>query len=272
MRPFLIIFAVLMSQPTLRLIAQDIAKHTAAFNAHLTPAEDDTAFISSVTKPVATISKPAVTNYSRKIADIRERFIVFSPLSDHQVYRITIAADVPDDKRPEKVFVKKEPGHVFIILEQLDTISGMSRSQVWGFYPIRPVSSLFFRTVQCELHDNGGRRYDASITKQLTEREFEAVKNKAIELSKKKYNLNKYNCYDYAVEVFNSIPEIEKLPLKHIKFPFVFGRGGSPCGLYRDLQQLKINSAAWGSSIKVGSFKAPASYRSDNIVQTTSHQ
>jgi hypothetical protein len=196
------------------------------------------------------------------IRDLAERFVLFQPLREHEVYSITIAADIPDNKRPGKVYYKKEPGHVFIILEQRDTTTSESVAQVWGFYPVRPVSSVFLRTVRCQLNDNGKRTYDARITKRLTAEEFEAVKQQAAALAKKKYNLNKYNCYDYAVELFNSIPGIEKLPVTHVKFPFIFGRGGSPCGLYRDLQKLKTGNSGWAPAIEFGSFSAPASTRS----------
>jgi len=86
--------------------------------------------------------------WAKKIANLPERFAVFTPLATHEVYSLTIAADVPDNARPHKVYVKKQPGHVFIILEQKDTMNGTSREQVWGFYPVRPVSSVFLRNVR----------------------------------------------------------------------------------------------------------------------------
>jgi hypothetical protein len=205
-------------------------------------------------------SKPPAAG-TKVIRDLAERFAWFHEPARHEVYSITIAADIPDDKRPGKVYYKKEPGHVFIILEQKDTISGHSKAQVWGFYPVRPVSSVFLRTVHCELNDNGKRKYDVRITRRLSADEFEVIKKQAIALAKKKYNLNKYNCYDYAIELFNSIPGVEKLPVTHVKFPFIFGRGGSPCGLYKDLQKLKTGNSGWAPAIEFGSFRAPVSYR-----------
>jgi hypothetical protein len=196
---------------------------------------------------------------NRKIERLSDRFLQFTPLATNEIYRISIAADVPDDLRPHKVYVKKEPGHVFLILEQIDTLSGEGRSMVWGFYPERPVSSVFLRNVRCEFNDNSGRTYDVSVTRQLTDSAFKIVREKAISLGTRKYSLNKYNCYDYAVEVFNSIPGLAKIPVTHVKFPFIFGRGGSPCGLYADLKALKDSAISWADDIVFGSFTAPIS-------------
>jgi hypothetical protein len=190
-------------------------------------------------------------------AGLFKRFEVFDISAPHQTYQITIAADVPDHKRPMKVYYKNETGHVFVILEQKDTLTQKAVAQVFGFYPVRPVSSLFLRTVKCKILNNGGRVYDAAVTQRLTKEQFEAVRQKAVELSYKKYNLNKYNCYDYALGVFNSIPGADTLPLLKVKFPFVFGKGGSPCGLYKQLFELKETDNR--IKISIGMLRAPLS-------------
>jgi hypothetical protein len=181
---------------------------------------------------------------SKIIGSLQQRFQIFTGLAENEVYQITIAADVPDNRRPGKPYYKKEPGHVFVILEQQDTVTKKSIAQTWGFYPEHPISSLFVRTLKCKIVDNSNRQYDAAITQILSKEQFELVKYKAVELTSKKYNLNKYNCYDYAVELFNAIPGVDDLPLIKMKFPFIFGRGGSPCGLYKQIKALRsLNSS-----------------------------
>jgi hypothetical protein len=238
---------------------QDVAKH-----AVLPATQPDL----SIGVPVVNENKPPVAATSRKIDNLAERFSVFHTLKPGEVYSITIAADVPDNDRPHKVYIKREPGHVFVILEQKDTTKGTTVAQVWGFYPVRPVSSILFKNVRCELNDNGKRRYDASITRRLTKAEFDTIRTKAVELAKKKYNINKYNCYDYAIELFNAIPGVEKLPVTHVKFPFIFGRGGSPCGLYRDLKRLKTTNSTLAPFIRMENGRAPVS----SITLTTINQ
>ena len=189
-------------------------------------------------------------------------FECFSPLEEHAVYSISICADIPDDNDPDRVYYKKEPGHVFLILQKSDSLSDNKIiTVVFGFYPRRPVSSVVFKSVRCDILDNSKRRYNAGLTRQISVAEFRIVLRKAENLAKKKYNLNRYNCYDYAVDVFNALPGIEKLPLTHVRFPFIFGRGGSPCGLYRDLEKLKTRGSVWAPAIQFGDLRAPASYR-----------
>lgn len=206
-------------------------------------------------------------NYSSKTSlkiKSRKEYIlavldVFGTQAPNEIYQLTIAADVPDNKRPSKVFYKKEPGHVFLILEKRDTVTNQSVAKVWGFYPVRPVSCLLFRKAKSVLTDNGNREYDASITKRLSVAEFNLVKLKAAEFAEKKYHINKYNCYDYAVEIFNAVAGAERLPVTHIKFPLIFGRGGSPCSLYADLVKIKDSNSGSASTICIGNFKAPKS-------------
>jgi hypothetical protein len=215
------------------------------------PVQNDSVPLASPQQSTA-VAKPS----TKKIASLPERFAVFTPLAEHEIYSLTIAADVPDNARPHKVYVNKEPGHVFVILEQKDTLAGTARAQVWGFYPVRPISSVFMRNVRCQLNDNGGRIYDAAITIQLDASQFEMLKEKAQELAKKRYNLNKFNCYDYAIELFNSVSVDAPLPVTHVKFPFIVGRGGSPCGLYSDLKKLQ---AGGRTGIHIGAGIAPLS-------------
>ena len=187
-------------------------------------------------------------------------FECFGSLEEHAAYSISICADIPDDNDPDRVYYKKEPGHVFLILQKTDSLN-KTMYQVFGFYPRRPVSSIVFKTVRCDILDNSKRRYNVRLTKQICAAEFGIILNKAADLAKKRYNLNRYNCYDYAVEVFNSLPGIEKLPATHVRFPFIFGKGGSPCSLYRDLEKLKARGSVWAEAIQFGDLTAPASYR-----------
>ena len=169
-----------------------------------------------------------------------------------------MCAEIPDNQDPRRIHVKKEPGHVFLILSKTDTVSGSKPVyRVFGFYPRRPASSILFKNVNCLILDNGDREYNAFLHKELTAGEFSRILDAAIVFSRRKYNLNKYNCYDYALDVFNSLPGIEKLPVTHVKFPFILGHGSSPCGLYLDLRKLKENCSAWVPNIEFGIFQSP---------------
>lgn len=186
------------------------------------------------------------------------RFECFRSAGTAIHYTITLCGDIPDNLHPERVSIKKEPGHVFLILAKQD--SGRAPvCQVFGFYPRRPASSLIFKNVHCVILDNGEREYNVSVCRELTATEFEAAMDAALRLSAKRYNINKYNCYDYALGVFNSLPGIEPIPVSHVKFPFIFGSGGSPCALYRDLKRLSDSGSTWAPYIRFGIFRSPAS-------------
>ncbi len=181
----------------------------------------------------------------------------FSRLEDEASYSITLCADLPDNDNPLRVHVKSETGHVFIILSkwnEKDTIYS-----VFGFYPRRPASSLIFKNVRSEILNNGNREYNASLTKRLDKDTFRLVMKMAVELAKKKYNINKYNCYDYAIGIFNSVAGENRIPIHHIRFPFIFGKGGSPCSLYADLKEMLDSRSEWAPSIQFGLYRAPGS-------------
>lgn len=227
------------------------------------PQEIETSQMAAVTEASNGITNETKTTIKNtKAENILKTLDVFGDLSVNEIYQITIAADVPDNKRPAKVFYKKEPGHVFIILEKKDTITNQSIAKVWGFYPVRPVSTIFFKKTKSVLTDNSKREYNAAITKNISKEDLNTVIIKAAALAEKKYHINQYNCYDYAIEIFNSLPDIEMLPVTHVKFPFIFGKGGSPCGLYADLIKLKSTHSVWASTIRIGNFTAPKNFLS----------
>lgn len=196
---------------------------------------------------VSTLTQPASAHVINEYVHL--------PVPD-TIYRMILCADVPDNNNPAKVYYKGEPGHVFIVLESIDSISAYRQSFVWGFYPKKPVSCILFRKTKSLLVNNSNREYDASVSRNLTKDQFTFIMLKAVELAKRKYDINKYNCYNYAIEVFNSLPG-EMLPVSRIKFPFLLGRGGSPCGLYRDLREIKSGVSPLAACIKMEAGKAP---------------
>ena len=201
-------------------------------------------------------------NKNHKSLSIQQLLQVFYPLGSAE-YSVTVCADLPVNNNPRCVYKKGEPGHVFLILSKRNPLTAEVITRSFGFYP-RVAVTFLVKKVRSKILDNSNRQYDASVEKKLTADEFALILQKCKELSKKKYNLKKYNCYEYVLEVFNSLPGIEKLPVTKVKFPFIFGRGGSPCGLYRDLKKLSANDSAWMPFIKFGLFKSPYSDLHEN--------
>jgi hypothetical protein len=101
---------------------------------------------------------------------------------------------------------------------------------------------------------NQKREYNASLTVSLSAAQAAVVEQNALLLSVKKYHLNKYNCYDYAIDLYNTVEGAEQLQNEKVKFPFVFGKGGSPCGLYRQLQEIKNSGRDYAAFVSFGLF------------------
>ena len=201
-------------------------------------------------------------NKNHKSLSIQQLLQVFYPVGSAE-YSVTVCADLPVDNNPKCVYKKGETGHVFLILSKKNPLTAEVITRSFGFYP-RVAVTFLVKKVRSKILDNSNREYDASLEKKLTAYEFAILLEKCKELSKKKYNLKKYNCYEYVLEIFNSLPDIEKLPVTKVKFPFIFGRGGSPCGLYSDLKKLLVSGSAWASFIKFGLFKSPYSDSLEN--------
>ena len=201
---------------------------------------------------------PAETIAARKI-DLPKELNVFSDPPDSSTYFVSLCADIPDNKRPEKVIYRGETGHVFLILQMVspkqDTVS-----KVFGFYPRSgSMPTVFTRNVKSCIRDNSARVLDVMITNPVTEGQFKAVLYEAISRSGRRYRMNRFNCYDYAVQVFNSVVGTDTIVRQYSKFPFLFGSGGSPCSLYASLRVLKSSSSFWSDRISFETISAPVS-------------
>ena len=190
--------------------------------------------------------------------DIREHLKVFMDSAEGAIYRISICADVPNNKKPLQVAYHQETGHVFLVLQKISAAND-TVSRVFGFYPKRGLQTLLFKKTHSRIKDNSLREHDAVISKELSAKQFDTVLSKAITYAGRKYHMNRYNCYDYALAIFNCAAGEVSLPVNHIRFPFIFGRGGSPCSVYKDLQKLLLSGPVWKPHIMFGELIAPVS-------------
>lgn len=193
-------------------------------------------------------------NY-KKQQELISRFSRFGNLSTGDSYSVALCADVPDNHRPYKPYYKSACGHVFITLTKISA-SNDTINASFGFYPLHADFSIFNFKVKSKIGDNNEREFDVKIEKKLTALEFTTVLETAVRSCIRKYHLKKYNCYDYGLEVFNTVMK-EKLLTHHIRLPLWIGRGGSPCGLYKDLEKMKQDNKPNEAMIRFGSFKSP---------------
>ncbi len=198
-------------------------------------------------------------SYPRNRTDLNQLRVSFERFTNSDtssIFEIKLCADVPYDKNPSKVVHKKEPGHVFLIFSQ-SVSHNANVSRVFGYYPVRPATVIFGKNVKSQIRDNSGRVYDAEIAIRVSADLFFALLDSSLTLAVRKYNLNKFNCYDYGIGIFNQAAGIQVVPIQYVKFPFIWGRGGSPSGLYAQLKLLQERDSVWRPHIRFGRLKAP---------------
>ena len=209
-------------------------------------------------------AQPTKTKKSKpllpKVIRLEDQLPYFDKKFDSASYRISLCADMPYDKNPLQVTYGQEPGHVFLILQKINLDSiGDTINLVFGFYPSRGIPLIFKRKMKSRIKDNSSRYFDVMITRTVSENDFNNFLHTSLSLSRQYYHLNKYNCYDYGVELFNTLVTHDKVPVERIKYPFPFGYGGSPVCIYTYVSSLGSSSKEWDYSIKIGGLIAPKS-------------
>jgi hypothetical protein len=187
------------------------------------------------------------------------------------VYTIKLNVDVANNNKPEKWFkVGSGVGHVFL------TITKMNEEQIvtqtFGFYrkgAINPMSP--FSTSEGQIINNGNREINASIQMNISQAQFETVKQKARDLQGNDYNIGSYNCANFALEVFNSVRAnpITTDPL-HVVIPNLLNFQGideyiqnSPQKLFTELKEMKEAGGPEASKIRIDQTHGTRSRLSD---------
>ncbi|MGN6490986.1 MAG: hypothetical protein ACTHLE_03240 [Agriterribacter sp.] len=178
-------------------------------------------------------------------------------------YSITIYADIPVNSDAGTIAIGGQPGHTFITLTK--TNGSTTVSQTFGFYPQQGYKSIFDSPTSSKMNDNKGHEYNASLTMpNISEASFNAAKNTALTKAASQYDLNDYNCTDYALDVINAA-RTNKLVVTDwlvegpagsppYYYPSItFNYGTVPNGLYKLLNQMKINAIEY-ENIKIGTF------------------
>lgn len=185
--------------------------------------------------------------------DLESRLACFNqvPSNSSTVYKMTISSELASKNVPTAVIgPKNSVGHAFLTLEKTNGTNVQRLS--FGFYP----EADFLLTKQPvdnsigEESSNIDRRSDISYSVTLNEASFLDVAEQAITSSENKYDLNDYNCTDYAIEVFNSgRPSNEQLVVPNSANPYA--PYTTPSGLYLKLNSMKAAGTTGISNISV---------------------
>lgn len=208
---------------------------------------------------------PPYTIESDQAIDLTKLLNCFNSVnSSGASYEIKLCTDLPVNYQPTALTTLLfTPGHAFITLTK--TNGNQSVSQSFGFYPLESKTSIFNDPVPSKMVYDKNHEYNASIKFSLNPMQFDAAINKAKYLATNLYDLNDFNCTNYALDVFNeaidpnvglAVPDWIGPP--HIAQPGQpdINYGTTPNGLYKLLQQLSTNSV-YSSKINIGTFDSP---------------
>jgi hypothetical protein len=163
-------------------------------------------------------------------------------------YKISIFTDIPVNGSPYKLFnfSTGSCGHTFLQLTKSG--SGQTMQQSIGFYPQSGWKSIEASApVASKLVDNAGHEYNGSLTISLDSAHFQTAINKMLYLGKLKYDIDNFNCTDYALEVFNvAAPIYLDIPQYHIPGGMLGELSNTPQGLYNKLFSLYEESGPGG--------------------------
>lgn len=171
---------------------------------------------------------------------------------------IEIFSDIPVDSDPTKLFDWKteSPGHAFLQLSKGNGANSVIQNI--GFYPTTNWKSILTTApIDGKIVDNGGHELNASFKMNVSAANFKSILTHILYLSRFiKYDIDDYNCTDFALDVFNYVRtdklEIPKYDLPNGESPY---GSSTPQGLYQKLQQMKNASHPEAGNITIGIYK-----------------
>ncbi len=157
---------------------------------------------------------------------------------------IEIFTDIPVNGDPSKFFdwSNGSPGHTFIQLRKQN--GGQSVSQNIGFYPKTGwKTTISPAPIDGKWVDNQGHEFNASYKVNLTAEQVQNAVIRILYLSHFiKYDIDEYNCTDWALDVFNETVNVQQhLNIERYDIPGGEAAGGTstPNGLYNKLTEMK---------------------------------
>jgi len=145
--------------------------------------------------------------YSIPTVDVRKLFNCFDMVPDEGAkYSIQLCVDLPVNSMPNMSMNFSggvNAGHAFLVVTKDG--SGSSITQAFGFYPeTAPSAWNPFLSIPSIIKDNGDKEINGSISMSLNSDQFNSIKSAAIDFCNRPYTLDKSNCTDYALSVFNA--------------------------------------------------------------------
>lgn len=192
--------------------------------------------------------------------DIQQYIKCFGSISDAgSTCYIEISTDIPVDNNPNSFFnvSTMSPGHTFITISKSNGTQHVTQNI--GFYPKSGYKSMTYAPTAGKLVDNAKHEFNASLFMSLTPAQLSTILLRMQQLSNLNYDVDQYNCTDWALDIFNSvrIPKLE-IPLYGIPDSPMTQGSRTPQGLYNKLQQMVNNNDPEKKNITIGIIKGYA--------------
>ncbi|WP_018615956.1 hypothetical protein [Segetibacter koreensis] len=176
--------------------------------------------------------------------DVSKYLKCFSNIPDYgATCSIAILVDIPVDDNPNSIFDFKQgaTGHTFLQITK--TNGGQTVTQNIGFYPVTTWKMLFTEPVKGKFVDNSEHEFNASFKMDITPLQLNNTLNHIIQLSTVNYDIDDYNCTDYALDIFNYSRIGNPLQIKKNQIPGGRSINGSstPGALYNTLNVMKLS-------------------------------
>ncbi|MEP6466868.1 MAG: hypothetical protein ABJB05_11220 [Parafilimonas sp.] len=180
-------------------------------------------------------------NADQPTIDILKYINCFSLISDNgATFKITICSDIPVNSDPNQLFDFSTGacGHTFLQLTKSDGHTIIQQNI--GFYPESGWKSIEANSpVTSKLVDNAGHEFNASLSVNVDAAHFQTALNEIQYYGKLKYDIDNFNCTDFALNVFNaSAPLYLDIPQYHIPGGMYGELSNTPQGLYNELKTL----------------------------------
>jgi len=188
--------------------------------------------------------------------DLEDEFECFSSISNNNAnYKVTMHVHLPNPSNPQMVVYGANAGHVYLELSKEN--GSMSQKKSFGFYPessIKSISHLPVNSVILDEYLQPGRYSQISYEMVVSASEFNIVQQASILYSQQQYDLNNYNCADYAIDVMNSIRQSSPFNV-----PNSYTLSTTPSGTYNYLYSLR----EWGDTNVLLAHRTPYSSKCD---------
>lgn len=163
-------------------------------------------------------------------------------------YKVELCSDIPVDDHPEWNVLGNKPGHAFLQVTKTNGLYSATRS--FGFYPKDLNLNTITNSIESTILEDNYHEYNAKISMELSETQYNNLMNYSINLSntKSQYNIFNYNCVNFALDCFNSVrPSGTK-----ISAPLVGNEIGigvrTPASLFINLRNIKNSNTGNESS------------------------